>query len=195
MENMEKLIENAQTYLPMREKTAFVNFCAERCFDKLNITAASGAETISTMPPMWKENTELKARYIMGALLKLYLKQDVQTEENDKWLLTEAEYDKWGEMHILNQIERMKSNAAMRDKCFDLMQDYKTLEKMLNTEVYGLMQVMNDPVSRIIAQLQASTTPENMKNAMAQLEQSKKDYEKYMKDSGKAKIQEVMPNA
>ena len=54
---------------------------------------------------------------------------------------------------------------------------------------------MNDSVSRIIAQIQASTTPESMKNAMAQLEQSKKDYEKYMKESGKAKNREVIPDA
>ena len=66
---------------------------------------------------------------------------------------------------------------------------------MLNTEVYGLIRAMNDSVSRIIAQIQASTTPESMKNAMTQLEQSKKDYEKYMKESGKAKNREVIPDA
>ena len=127
--------------------------------------------------------------------MKLYLKQNPQTDENDEWLLTEQEYDRWAAAHILNQIERMKSNASLRDKCFDLLQDYKTLEKMLNTEVYGLIRAMNDSVSRIIAQIQASTTPESMKNAMAQLEQSKKDYEKYMKESGKAKNREVIPDA
>ena len=195
MENMEKIMQNAESYVPIRKKTEFVNYCAERCFDKLDITATSGNDTLSAMPPMWKENSELKARYMMGGLLKLYLKQEAQTDENDEWLLTEQEYDRWAEAHILNQIERMKSNASLRDKCFDLLQDYKTLEKMLNTEVYGLIRVMNDSVSRIIAQIQASTTPESMKNAMAQLEQSKKEYEKYMKESGKAKIQEVIPDA
>ena len=195
MENMEKIMQNAESYVPIRKKTEFVHYCAERCFDKLNITAASGNDTLSSMPPMWKENPELKARYMMGGLLKLYLKQNPQTDENDEWLLTEQEYDRWAEAHILNQIERMKSNASLRDKCFDLLQDYKTLEKMLNTEVYGLIRAMNDSVSRIIAQIQASTTPESMKNAMAQLGQSKKDYEKYMKESGKAKNREVIPDA
>ena len=192
---MEKIMQNAESYVPIRKKAEFVKFCAERCFDKLNITATSGNDTLSAMPPMWKENSELKARYMMGGLLKLYLKQEAQTDENDEWLLTEQEYDRWAAAHLLNQIERMKSNASLRDKCFDLLQDYKTLEKMLNTEVYGLIRVMNDPVSRIIAQIQASTTPESMKNAMAQLEQSKKDYEKYMKETGKAKNREVIPDA
>lgn len=195
MENMEKIMQNAESYVPIRKKAEFVKYCAERCFDKLNITATSGNDTLSAMPPMWKENSELKARYMMGGLLKLYLKQEAQTDENDEWLLTEQEYDRWAAAHILNQIERMKSNASLRDKCFDLLQDYKTLEKMLNTEVYGLIRAMNDSVSRIIAQIQASTTPESMKNAMAQLEQSKKDYEKYMKESGKAKNREVIPDA
>lgn len=195
MENMEKIMQNAESYVPIRKKAEFVKYCAERCFDKLNITATSGNDTLSAMPPMWKENSALKARYMMGGLLKLYLKQEAQTDENDEWLLTEQEYDRWAAAHILNQIERMKSNASLRDKCFDLLQDYKTLEKMLNTEVYGLIRAMNDSVSRIIAQIQASTTPESMKNAMAQLEQSKKDYEKYMKESGKAKNREVIPDA
>ena len=195
MENMEKIMQEAEAYVPISKKAEYVNYCAERCFDKLDITATSGNDTLSAMPPMWKENPELKARYMMGGLLKLYLKQNPQTDENDEWLLTEQEYDRWAAAHILNQIERMKSNASLRDKCFDLLQDYKTLEKMLNTEVYGLIRVMNDSVSRIIAQIQASTTPESMKNAMAQLEQSKKDYEKYMKESGKAKNREVIPDA
>ena len=195
MESIEKIMQEAEAYVPISKKAEFVHYCAERCFDKLDITATSGNDTLSAMPPMWKENSELKARYMMGGLLKLYLKQEAQTDENDEWLLTEQEYDRWAAAHILNQIERMKSNASLRDKCFDLLQDYKTLEKMLNTEVYGLIRAMNDSVSRIIAQIQASTTPESMKNAMAQLEQSKKDYEKYMKESGKAKNREVIPNA
>lgn len=195
MESIEKIMQEAETYVPISKKAEFVNYCAERCFDKLDITATSGNDTLSAMPPMWKENSELKARYMMGGLLKLYLKQEAQTDENDEWLLTEQEYDRWAAAHILNQIERMKSNASLRDKCFDLLQDYKTLEKMLNTEVYGLIRAMNDSVSRIIAQIQASTTPESMKNAMTQLEQSKRDYEKYMKESGKAKNREVIPNA
>ena len=195
MESIEKIMQEAEAYVPISKKAEFVKYCAERCFDKLNITATSGNDTLSAMPPMWKENSELKARYMMGGLLKLYLKQEAQTDENDEWLLTEQEYDRWAAAHILNQIERMKSNASLRDKCFDLLQDYKTLEKMLNTEVYGLIRAMNDSVSRIIAQIQASTTPESMKNAMAQLEQSKKDYEKYMKESGKAKNREVIPDA
>ena len=195
MESIEKIMQEAEAYVPISKKAEFVHYCAERCFDKLNITAASGNDTLSAMPPMWKENSELKARYMMGGLLKLYLKQEAQTDENDEWLLTEQEYDRWAAAHILNQIERMKSNASLRDKCFDLLQDYKTLEKMLNTEVYGLIRAMNDSVSRIIAQIQASTTPESMKNAMTQLEQSKKDYEKYMKESGKAKNREVIPDA
>ena len=195
MESIEKIMQEAEAYVLISKKAEFVHYCAERCFDKLNITAASGNDTLSAMPPMWKENPELKARYMMGGLLKLYLKQEAQTDENDEWLLTEQEYDRWAAAHILNQIERMKSNASLRDKCFDLLQDYKTLEKMLNTEVYGLIRVMNDSVSRIIAQIQASTTPESMKNAMTQLEQSKRDYEKYMKESGKAKNREVIPDA
>ena len=195
MESIEKIMQEAEAYVPISKKAEFVKYCAERCFDKLNITAASGNDTLSSMPPMWKENPALKARYMMGGLLKLYLKQNPQTDENDEWLLTEQEYDRWAAAHILNQIERMKSNASLRDKCFDLLQDYKTLEKMLNTEVYGLIRAMNDSVSRIIAQIQASTTPESMKNAMTQLEQSKKDYEKYMKESGKAKNREVIPDA
>ena len=76
MESIEKIMQEAEAYVPISKKAEFVHYCAERCFDKLNITAASGNDTLSTMPPMWKENPELKARYMMGGLLKLYLKQN-----------------------------------------------------------------------------------------------------------------------
>lgn len=185
-----KVLEGAESYVPIAKKVDFVNHCAQRCFDRLGITAEDGAKPISSLPPMWKENVELKSRYIMGGLLKLYLKQNPQTEDGDEWLVSRETYDEWGKLHILNLIERTKSNAALRDKCFDLLQDYKALEKMLNTEVYGMLAVMNDSVSRAIAQIESSITPESLKQTTAALEESKREYEKYMAESGRTPKQE-----
>lgn len=70
---------------------------------------------------------------------------------------------------MLNQIERMKSVPALRNAAFDLLQDYKMLEKMLNTEVYNMLRVMNDPVTRFSNAMQAQTSPEAMQKSLDEL--------------------------
>ena len=56
---------------------------------------------------------------------------------------------------------------------------------MLNTEVYGMLQVMNDPVSRlnrmVFMQAKAAATPEVMSNAVMELDALRKEMESMKK--------------
>lgn len=139
-----EMMEAARDYVSNAEKEAFVAECATKCFDKLAITADGEAA-----PDMYMVNSGLKARYLMGAFAVLYLNRtDVSFEETDALLMTSESYDLWAGSHVLNQVERWKRDSDLRDKCYDLLADYKDLEKRLSTQINGLLNVMNDSVMR-----------------------------------------------
>lgn len=175
----EEHVMNAETYVPLMQKTAFVNYVAERCFDRVEIRV-SADDDVRT-PPYFKDSPERKARYMMGALLKLYLKAGFEPVEGDEWLMSADDYDRWAGGHVFNQIERMKGNAKTRDRAFDLLADFRMLEKMLNTEVYSMLQVMNDPVTRFMRILEMQATPDALAAQLSELKKVQGELEAYAK--------------
>lgn len=166
-------------YVPLREKMQFVKEAADLCFDRIEIKIDGGLESMP-MPPLYKENTAIKSRVLMAAYAKLYLSEPYEFEKN-QWLMTEQEYDRFASSHIMNQLERLKRcDGEVRDKAFDVISDMRDLEKRLNTEIYGLTQVMNEPVTRIIMALQQQTTPEAVSGALNELKDAQKAFADYM---------------
>lgn len=147
MEITKNMIMNARTYLPLEEKEAFAAKNAARCFDRLQISAGNDA-----MPPMYMENAAIRLRYLMYAMAHLYLGASVETDTQDggaeSELMTVAEYDKWAGSHVFMQMERLKKEADIRNKVFDLLSDYFQLEKMFDRQIRGLLDVQNDAVVR-----------------------------------------------
>lgn len=134
----------ARTYLPVAVKEDFVRQNAVRCFDRLSIDLDG-----EKLPEMFKENTFLKSRYLMTALVKLYLGLDgVFGEDGDEWLMTRIDYDRFAGSHIVSQIERFKSDKDTRNICFDLLSDYYDLDKRMTAEIRGLLAVHNDTLTR-----------------------------------------------
>ena len=169
----------ARDYVPLEEKQRFVEACADRCFDTLNVhTGDAGADEV--LPPMYKENNGRKARCMMAALANLYLKLDVKTEPDFPWMVTAAEYDRLAASHIQNQLERAKHDLTLREKAFDLLGDYKDLERRLNAEIHALAAVMNDPASRLLAAM-------NQAASGAMLEGAKETFRAAMEELGARK--------
>nr|DAE06426.1 MAG TPA: hypothetical protein [Siphoviridae sp. ctb8j11] len=182
MENIkltkEKLL-SMRDYVPLAEKMRFVAEAAGGCFDRMELKISGGAESMP-MPPMYRDNTSIKSRMLMGAFVKLYLEAGFETEGENPWLMSVADYDRFCGSHIFNQIERMKAEGGeVRDKAFDVLSDWRDLEKRFNTEVYNMMQVMNEPVSRIMMAMQMQTTPEAMQGLKEELESVKKELDSY----------------
>lgn len=138
-----EMMLKARDYIPLAEKEAWVQQCADRCFDRLAITVGE-----DQMPPMFSINTELKSRYLMAALVGLYFGARFESESGNENLMTASEYDAWAIKHPLNQIERWKHDAELKNKCFDLLADYKDLEKRLSAHIGSLLTVQNDFVMR-----------------------------------------------
>jgi hypothetical protein len=182
MENIKLTKENLlsmRDYVPLAEKMRFVAEAADGCFDRMELKISGGAESMP-MPPMYRDNTSIKSRMLMGAFVKLYLEAGFETEGENPWLMSVADYDRFCGSHIFNQIERMKAEGGeVRDKAFDVLSDWRDLEKRFNTEVYNMMQVMNEPVSRIMMAMQMQTTPEAMQGLKEELESVKKELDSY----------------
>ena len=130
----------ARDYVPLAEKEAWVDEAAAACVDALKISGEAGA-----MPDMYMANAGRKSRWLMGALTGLYLPLRGKDETG---ALSAEDYDRYAGSHLLNQIERWKSDAETRNKCFDLLSDFRDLEKRLNGQLIALLGVQNDSVVR-----------------------------------------------
>ena len=170
----EEAMAEVNTYLPIRLKTELIERLAEKCISKAEISASIDGQDM-LMPTMYRENTNIKSRYLMGIFVRLYLCGTFKPElEDDIWLIPEDEYDKWAGGHVFNQIERFKQNPKLKNTCFDMISDYKDFEKRFNAEVYANITAMNDPVARQLAAMQASVTPDSIEGMMEQLKEIKK---------------------
>jgi uncharacterized coiled-coil protein SlyX len=72
----------------------------------------------------------------------------VKCEPNDEWLMTHEAYDEWAGGHIFNQLERYKRDTDLKFKAYDLLYDYKDLEKRFSAQISSLLAVQNDAVIR-----------------------------------------------
>ena len=179
----EDMLSNARTFIPLAEKEEFISYCAPRCFVIVEIGKRESSDLME--PPICKEDFFRKRRYIMGALAKLYLKQDYLTEDDDAWLMSREDYDMWAASHIYNQLERFKANPSVRNKAFDLLADFKLLEKCLNIETYGLLQAVNDPCTRIAEMIIKSTTPDAMAADAQALQEAADKLQQYVEERDK----------
>ncbi len=139
----EEDIRLATDYIANAVKEQWVSETAPKCLDKYNIEVDGEA-----LPPMYAVNSGKKARFLMLAFCVAYLHKEVKSDEKDGDLMDEEEYDLWAGNHIFCQINRLKSNLAVKDKCFDILSDYADLEKRLSTQINALLAVQNDSVMR-----------------------------------------------
>lgn len=159
----------AKTYLTLAEKQRIAETAGRKCLYRVQTGGQDGNGNAFPLPPMVMENAQAKARLLLGTLLIGYLRLAYDTEDGE-YLLTEEEYDEAAACHAVNQIERLKRDKAVQDICFDLLADYKALEKMVNAEIYGTVQVRNDGLVRVLDYFKASITPEAVKSLLGELD-------------------------
>ena len=180
----EDSVKNAVSYVPLKTKEEFCDYCSVRCMEKVQITMTDSQG--SAMPDMWIENTSAKSRCLMTALLVLYLGypvKEVEREEGNLWLMTEEMYDTCGMSHIVNQLDRMKGTAAVRDKVFDLLRDYRELEKKLNTAIYSNLSIQNDAANRIFMKLAMDVSAEALEEQKKALEELRQQFDELKQDN------------
>lgn len=173
-------IINAESYVPLAKKVEFINYASERCFTSLKITSNPETAQAKVMPSMYKINAALKSRYLLGAFLKLYLKEEYVPVEGDEWLLSQDDYDNYKSGHLFNEMNRFKSNNEIRDKVFDILSDFKELTTMFEEELAGSLHALNDVVSRIYMAFTEMVTPDQVSEMLNDINQSKDEIEQYI---------------
>lgn len=133
-------MEAARDYMPLKEKEAWLDKVAAHCMDVLKIRVED-----ADMPDMYMANSGKKSRFLMAALLGYYFGEaDVKPDE----LMDYEQYDRYAGSHIVSQIERWKSDLSLRNKCYDLLSDWRDLTMRLGCTISGLLEVQNDTVLR-----------------------------------------------
>lgn len=168
----EEMLMAATDYIPLTKKIAIAKIIAPKCIEK-SVTAEQNQKGLEflALPTQWVDDLETKNLYTMSVLLREYL--GVKIPES----FTDQNYDEYASVHILNQLERFKSNVSLKDKVFDLLSDFRDFKKMLDTEIFNEKEVRNDPVARISAAISIASNHENIKKAQEEIERLAGEFE------------------
>ena len=152
-----------KTYIPLLEKQKIAGHIAAGSLVRYHSTVDYGGEELFDAA-ITAEDVPTRWRYMMGVLFKFYLRIDFDPVEGEDYLMAADDYDRAASAHILNVLERMKSDAAARDKVFDLLRDYKDLERMVSVELSAQLAARNDILPRILQVLTQTATPAALAN-------------------------------
>ncbi len=100
---------------------------------------------------------------LLNVLLAHYF--DIKVEE-----MNNEVYDFYMGNHLLNQLERFKTNATYKTKAFDILTDFKTIKRMVDVEIYNIKAKENDALERFMKGLslfsaeKITNDPEYLKN-------------------------------
>ena len=140
-----EMLKNARDYVPEAEKRGFIEKFAGNLLENIKLSLAVRAEGEKErnvlMPEMVAVDGGRRAKVMAAALAALYFNQG-STAADD------ATLDLWAGSHVMNQLERWKSDAEARGKVFDLLEDYRNLDKRLLAAAKAIADVKNDPVVR-----------------------------------------------
>ena len=170
-----EIVEKANDYIPIERKHVWCRNVAAACVAKVTVTGNGADDNAFALPDRWEENTMARQMAMASALAQNYL--GIYSEEE---VLQAKDYDEIMGSHLINQLERMKSDRDVRDKVFNILYDYNELKKMLNTDIYSRLGHLNDTLSRALAALQM-VRPDSMQDLtdqMNELSAAVKDYEK-----------------
>lgn len=181
----EDIILNATLYLPVTKKSVLARTFAEDCISKVEIKL-SGDDASSILPPRYQENPMMKSLYGMITLLADYLHM-LPTDNDGNVSMDAAAFDEWGTASIMNQLDRMKSskNPEIRNRVYDILDDYREFYRMLGAEISSLLANKNDILSRFMQYFQSEITPDVVKGLMDNLTsvmQEAKDYQEQPKE-------------
>lgn len=179
----EEMLRKANDYVPLNKKVAIAKIIAPKCIEKSKTAEQNqkGLEFLA-LPTLWVDDIETKNLYTMSILLSEYLNEKIPED------FTDEIYDEYASAHILNQLERFKSNAVLKDKVFDLLNDFRDFKKILDIEIFNEKEVRNDPVARLSAAISIISNPENIKKMQAELENTALEFENAQREA-KAKLE------
>lgn len=169
----------AKTYMPLREKETLAKQIAELSLDNIDTKKLGVANELVALPQLKEENLARKSCLLLNTLLGFYFDIELDAEKDGAEL-----YDEYAGGHLLNQIERFKTDAELKFKAFDILSDYKEFKKMVDIEIYNLKTVHNDGLTRLLRGLSLFATPELVEQMTAKLKDQLADLQKIDEKKG-----------
>ena len=165
-----ELMEKAITYMPLVQKTLHAEMIARQCLKKVKPLdeKKDSIDAFLIVPSVVGEDNYKKECMMLNVLLSYYF--DIELPQMDGKL-----YDKYMSGHLLNQLERYKTNPEYKTKAFDILTDFKTFKKMVDVEIYNIKAKENDFLERFMKGLslfsaeQMLNNPEYLKNMAGEL--------------------------
>lgn len=160
-----EIVKNATDYIPLMKKQEMAETIAQKCIVKvlMKYTEKGDGTDSVPMPDRYQEYHMYTNLYLMGVLAHEYLHIPYEGDGTGKEIIDYENlkmpanvYDQWGASHVLNQLEQMKTDREMREKVFDLLNDFKDFRWMLAHEIDILLGHNNDVVTRMMQTLGAS---------------------------------------
>lgn len=160
-----EIVKSATDYIPLMKKQEMAETIAQKCIVKvlMKYTEKGDGTDSVPMPDRYQEYHMYTNLYLMGVLAHEYLHIPYEGDGTGKEIIDYENlkmpanvYDQWGASHVLNQLEQMKTDREMREKVFDLLNDYKDFRWMLAHEIDILLGHNNDVVTRMRQALGAS---------------------------------------
>lgn len=190
------MMERAQTYMPLQTKKELAEAIARGCVRPMKRVKWNGVHVSdlpeepndpSALPDLVEEDLALKLCMLQNVLLSWYF--DVEMNEDE---VSYEQYDYYSGGHLLNQIERFKSDKDLKNKAFDLTEDFREFRKMVDTIIYNHKMNVNDPLKRFDAMLTVFSTPENIRAIVTELQKVGDEIDKKVKGSKKPKGDKVL---
>ncbi len=187
------MLKTAITYMPLAIKESVSKQIAELCLEDIDTAEQNKiGEAIIALPHLKGENLTLKNILLLNTLVGYYLDQDMpETDENGKEIDAFERYDYYAGGHLLNQIERFKSDPEVKDIVFDLMSDYKDFKKLVDTEIYNAKANTNDLIPRMFAAIEVLSTPETMNTIIEELKKLGEERKETLEEKKSAIIAEL----
>ena len=160
-----EIVKNATDYIPLMKKQEMAETIAQKCIVKvlMKYTEKGDGTDSVPMPDRYQEYHMYTNLYLMGVLAHEYLHIPYEGDGTGKEIIDYENlkmpanvYDHWGESHVMNQLEQMKTDRELREKVFDLLNDYKDFRWMLAHEIDILLGHNNDVVTRMMQAIGAS---------------------------------------
>ena len=173
----EENIKNATTYIPLKLKSEMAKTYAEDCIEKVEVKYKD-----EILPPLYKENQHRRMLYGMLTLVGYYLNV-IKEQDNFR----DVDYDEWNGTSLLNQLNRFKSSkdSEVRDKAYDILDDYREFYRMLGGEINALLSAKNDLIYRATQYLDGKMTPEYFEKSLQDLRDVQEEAMEYINNRDK----------
>lgn len=183
-------VKKAKGYLPAETKEALARLMAKLC---TRIVENDASTKEAPLPPWRVEDRLRRLQCLNGVLCGFYFggqfekfklavrKEDGSTEEREiEGVMSLEALNDWCSGHPKNQLERLKKEKTVANKVYDILDDFKLFEIMLDRAIREEMDMQNDPAIRIATMLAMQMNPVSLKETLEEIQQ----FHEYQKGEG-----------